>query len=98
MKNNVFRRWRNSRDKVDYLSYARARNQARSACRKAVRLSEKDIASQIKENPKHFWRYVKSKVKVRPGMGCIIWNEKMAYSQKQALTRLSTYLFLQKRI
>ena len=68
MKNNMYRRWRNSRDKGDYLSYAKAGNQARSACRKAVRLYEKDIASQIKQNPKHFWRYVKSKLKVRHGV------------------------------
>ena len=68
MKNNMYRRWRNSRDNEDYLRYARARNQARSACRKAVRLYEKDIASQIKQNPKQFWRYVKSKLKVRQGV------------------------------
>ena len=65
MKNNIYRRWRNSRDKEDYLSYAKARNQARSSCRKAVRLYEKDIASQIKQNPKHFWR---SKLKVGHGV------------------------------
>ena len=64
----MYRRWRNSRDNEDYLSYARARNHARSACRKAVRLYEKDIASQIKQNPKQFWRYVKSKLKVRQGV------------------------------
>ena len=39
-----------------------------SACRKAVRLYEKGIACQIKQNPKHFWRYVKSKLKVQHGM------------------------------
>ena len=33
-----------------------------------MRLYEKDIASQIKQNPKHFWRYVKSKRKVRHGV------------------------------
>ena len=68
MKNNKYRCWRNSREKEDYLSYANARNQARSACRKAVRLYEKDIASQIKQNPKHLWRYLKSKPNVRHGV------------------------------
>ena len=68
MKNNMYRRWRNSRYKEDYLIYAKARNQAKSACRKVVRLYEKDIACQIKQNPKHFWRYVKSKLKVRQGV------------------------------
>ena len=68
MKNNICRRWRNSKDKEDYLSYAKARNQARSACRRAVRLYEKGIVSQIKQNPKHFWRYLKSKLKVRHGV------------------------------
>ena len=33
-----------------------------------MRLYEKGIASQTKENPKHFWRYVKSKLKVRHGV------------------------------
>ena len=33
-----------------------------------MRLYEKDIASQTKQNPKHFWRYVKSKLKVRHGV------------------------------
>ena len=33
-----------------------------------MRLYEKDIASQIKQNPKQFWRYVKSKLKVRQGV------------------------------
>ena len=38
MTSIMYRRWRNSRDKEDYLSYAKARNPAKSACRKAVRL------------------------------------------------------------
>ena len=40
MKSIMYRRWRNSRDKEDYPSYAKARNPAKSACRKAVRLYE----------------------------------------------------------
>ena len=58
----------NSKDKEDYLCYAKARNQSRNACRKAVREYENDITSELKRNPKHFCRYVKSKLNVRHGV------------------------------
>ena len=47
MKNNMYRRLKNTRDQTDYQAYARARNQARTECRKAVRDYEKDIAKSI---------------------------------------------------
>ena len=44
-KTKKFSTWRNSRDNTDYLLYSRARNQAKSECRKAKKDCEKKIAS-----------------------------------------------------
>ena len=54
-------------DKTDEASkkYARARNQARWATRKAVREFEKSVAMNTKTNPKLFWKYVHSNTKTR---------------------------------
>ena len=43
--------------KEDYLSYAKARNQARSACRKAVRLYEKEGRKGRKEGNLYLAKY-----------------------------------------
>ena len=50
---------------AQHLHYARARNHARWACRKAVSTFERHIASGTKKCPKAFWSYVKSKTTVR---------------------------------
>lgn len=43
--------------------YRRLNNQVRSETRKAVKLKEKEIARNCKDNPKMFWKYVQSKTK-----------------------------------
>ena len=53
----------------DYLDYTKARNQARKATRQAVKTLEQSIAKDIKSNPKHFWSYARSKMKIRPRVG-----------------------------
>ncbi len=46
-----------------YLEFAKARNQARWATRKAKKAFEKQVARDAKSNPKSFWAYVKSQLK-----------------------------------
>ena len=72
-KHQLFRRWLNSQDGMDYLEYVRARNDARKACRKAQRKLEETIAQQAKKNPKAFWSYAKSKTNTKSG----IWPSSM---------------------
>ena len=50
------------------LGYNKIRNQVRSLTRKAKVILERNIAKNAKSNPKHFWRYVQSKSKTRPGI------------------------------
>ncbi len=67
-KHKLYRRWLETQQGKDYQEFAKARNQAKWACRKAVRMLEKKIADQAKHNPKAFWSYVQSKLKTRSGV------------------------------
>lgn len=46
--------------------YRRLNNQIRKETRNAVKFKEKEIAKNVKENPKVFCKYVQSKVKSKP--------------------------------
>ena len=45
------------------MGFAKARNQARWATRKAKKAFEKQVARDAKAKPKSFWAYVKSQLK-----------------------------------
>jgi len=64
-KKTAFEQYKQSREGQDYLAYAKARNNAKTETRRAVREFEKEIALQAKKNPKAFYKYVNSKVKTR---------------------------------
>ena len=57
-----------TRDVSKYRDYVKLRNQVRNECRKAHISHEKNIADTVKEKPKHFWDYVRSKSKVKSGI------------------------------
>lgn len=67
-KKAAFTRYKETREGKDYLEYARERNAVKSEVRKAVRDYEKEVAKQSKRNPKAFYRYVNSKLKMRTGI------------------------------
>ena len=50
------------------LRYIQARNAATRDIRRAKRDFEKKLAADIKLNPKCFWKYVRSKTKVKAGI------------------------------
>ena len=62
-KHSAFKRYLQTREGEDYQQYARARNQAKWACRAAVRDFERNIARESKLNPKAFFNYTNSKLK-----------------------------------
>lgn len=67
-KHESFRRYMETREGKDYQEYAKARNQAKAACRKSVKEYEKQIAKQAKKNPKLFYSYAKKKMKTTEGI------------------------------
>ena len=67
-KQRTFKAYMRSKKSEDYKTYAKARNQAKWACRKAVRDYERVIALESKKNPQAFFRYARSKLKVKTGV------------------------------
>ena len=74
-KHQLYRRWRRTKTEEDRKMYTRASNQVNWMCKKAVRRLEKDIASGVKENPKAFWSYVKTKITARESIGSLIKSD-----------------------
>ena len=64
-KGAAYKRYKETREGKDYLAYAKARNQAKQECRNAVRNFEKQIASEVKRNPKAFYSYASTKLKTK---------------------------------
>ncbi|KAI8505108.1 hypothetical protein Bbelb_172170 [Branchiostoma belcheri] len=64
-KQKAWKKYSKTRTHEDHAKYAKARNQARWATRKALRNFEKDLAKNIKMNTKLFWKYVNTKTKTR---------------------------------
>ena len=49
----------------DFVAYTKCRNEATKAVKACKRSFEKGIVDRISTNPKHFWKYVNSKLKVK---------------------------------
>ncbi len=67
-KKHSFDRYKETLEGQLYLEYARARNQAKWACRKAVQDFERNISKEAKYNVKAFYNYANSKLKTRSGV------------------------------
>jgi hypothetical protein len=67
-KRHAYQRYLQTKEGSDYSAYAQARNQAKWACRKAVRDFERKLAQEAKTNPKAFYAYARSKLKTKEGI------------------------------
>ena len=61
----AFKRYMQTREGEDFANYARARNQAKWACRMAVKEYEKGMAQRSQLDPKAFFSYVNSKLRTK---------------------------------
>ncbi len=71
--------------------YAKLRNQTKWEVRKAVRTYEKKIAEDSKNNPKAFYKYIKSKTKVRHGIPDLEMNNEIASDDLQKANMLNNF-------
>ena len=55
--------------------YARQRNKVRKITRKLQNAKENNIVSEVKNNPKKFWRYIKSMQKTSTGIADLVISE-----------------------
>jgi hypothetical protein len=81
-KKEAYKRYLRTRSDVEYNLYARARNQAKKACRTAVKNFEKDVAKNSKKNPKAFFLYASSKCKTRDGIADLNVNQRKISSDE----------------
>ncbi len=84
----IYMKTKHHRDKC---KYTRARNQARWACRKAVKEYEKTIAKVTKTNSKAFWKYVKSKLKNKDPVAELEIKSGRACSDQEKANELNTF-------
>ena len=71
--------------------YAKIRNQTKWEVRKAVRVYEKRIADESKTNPKGFYKYVKSKTKVKHGIPDLVEEDEIATDDHQKANMLNGF-------
>ena len=64
----LYKRYRTSHRHYDYQKYIQIRNETKRQIRKAVKEYEKNLAKNFKIKPKHFWKYVNSKLKRPTGI------------------------------
>ena len=67
-KHSSWKRYTRTKQYRDYEAYIKARNAATKEVKKTKKKFEKDLAAEVKENPKAFWKYVRSKTKVKTGI------------------------------
>ena len=64
-KKRLWLQTRNNRSRQLYQEYCQIRNQVRRATRRNIYNKEKEIATQIKTNPKRFWNYTRQRTGYR---------------------------------
>ncbi|XP_069131788.1 uncharacterized protein [Argopecten irradians] len=68
-KHKKWLRYQHCRTTENWNKYKLARNKATSSIRVSKYHFERNIANHIKDNPKQFWKYIRSKTKTRQSVG-----------------------------
>ena len=91
-KDTLWKKYSDSGDGLDYLRYTQKRNAIRNLTR-SLRLNyENSIAQNLRNNPKRFWSYVKSKTKVKSSIPTLISpDQNEAATDKEKATLLNSF-------
>ena len=92
-KNKVWQKYLTTHDLKDYKEYCKIRNSLREYTRELRRNFEESIADEIKENPKAFWKYTKSKTTVRSGVSDLKDKEGVMHSDDSAKSEILNEFF-----
>ena len=63
-KHRLWTRYLETRNPTVLLQYKKARNIVKMEARKIHKFKQESIAKLTKSNPKHFWKYIKSKTSI----------------------------------
>ena len=67
-KNKLYKKWCITKRGTDYQAYQSLRNFCTKSIKKARKAHERNISKKCSSNPKCFWKYVRSKLKVKDGI------------------------------
>ena len=90
-KSEAYKRYIETREGQDYMTYCKARNQARRATRQALKAFEKEVARCAKTNPKKFYKYINSRTKVRVGISELHTADRRTISDEEKATALNDF-------
>ena len=82
-KHNLWKRYMEIRLPTVYRNYCRARNKIKNMIKYTRKQKEKCISGNIKNNPKAFWKYTKSKTKSNSAVSSLHVNPKDTASNQQ---------------
>ena len=74
-KNKLWRKYCRTKREVDFDLFKKCRNKLRSTTRDLREQFEINLTSNIKNRPKHFWKYVKSRLKTRADIPILTLND-----------------------
>ena len=80
-----------SRTEERLLAYRRQRNRVQKLVKAGKRQYEASLADNAKEEPKTFWRYAKSKLKVKEGISNIQKDGRLVTSDQEKASVLSDF-------
>ena len=74
-KQQAWKQYQHTGERIDYIRATTEKNEFTTLTRNLCRDFERKLAGNLKNNPKDFWRYCKSKLKNKTGLGDIRTEE-----------------------
>jgi hypothetical protein len=71
-KKKAWQKYIKTKNYSDFQEYVRHRNHATAECKLSKKTFERNLAIEVNDNPKAFWKYVSSKTRTRTGIGDLL--------------------------
>ena len=84
VKQRAWKHYTDTEDQYDYQKYCTAKNKLRNHTRDLRQNFEDLLAAEVKTNPKAFWKYTKSKLTVKSGVGDLKDVDGKVHSEDEA--------------
>ena len=98
-KSKACNRYYFTKDNARLKDFKRIRNRTTNLIRDAKVTFERNIATNVREDPKSFWKFVRSKTKVRPTIGLLKSQDgTMAITDEQKADTLNKHYHQRKMI
>ena len=92
-KCKLWHKFRSTNSPSDYKSYCQARHQLRKLTRSLRESYERKLASNRKIDVKHFWKYVNSRLKIRPTINSLYRGDNSVTYADQEKCELFNHYF-----